>query len=82
MAVMPNSAPQYPDIAAEMSRRDRVMRHIYSRMSPQERLDRARALHEWAWREMESNPEGFERYYRRNLRQRAENAHGLSQGSN
>jgi hypothetical protein len=45
-------------------------------MTPEERVARAREMHEWALRQLQNNPEAFERFLRRNLRQRAVEPHG------
>lgn len=55
----------------QLARRDRLMRHMSAQMTPAERIARARALHEWGLKQLQSNPEGWDRFIRRNLRQRA-----------
>lgn len=63
------------DEAEQLALRDRWMRRMAAGMLPEERVARARAMHEWALRQLQSNPEAFERFYRRNLRQRAVRVH-------
>jgi hypothetical protein len=57
--------------AEQLARRDRLMRHAAAQMTPQERVVRAQEMHEQAMRQLQSNPEAFERFMRRNLSQRA-----------
>jgi len=56
--------------------RDRQMRHLAAQMTPAQRVARAREMQEWAMRQLESNPEAYDRFMRRNLRQRAVAPHG------
>jgi len=65
------------DESEQLARRDRWMAHIAKQLTPEERVARARAMHEWALKQLQSNPEAFERFYRRNLRQRAVTRHDL-----
>jgi hypothetical protein len=63
------------DEAEQLTVRDRLMRQMAATMSPEERVARAREMHEWALCQLQSNPEAFERFYRRNLRARAVRRH-------
>ena len=59
----------------QLARRDRLMRHYFAQRTPEQRVARARELHEWALRQLQANPEAFDRFMRRNLRQRAIDPH-------
>ena len=57
--------------AEQLARRDRMMRAMAAQMTPEQRIARGREMHEWAMRQLRGNPEAFDRFMRRNLRQRA-----------
>lgn len=58
-------------LPAQLAARDRLMRAASRAMTPDERLARMRQLQEWSFALLASNPEAFERFWRRNLRKRA-----------
>lgn len=55
----------------QLARRDRLMREMALRMTPEQRIERGRQMHEWAMQQLRANPEAMDRFIRRNLRQRA-----------
>lgn len=59
------------DESEQLARRDRMMRHVAAQMTPEQRVARAREMQEWGMRQLMANPEAFDRFMRRNLRQRA-----------
>ncbi len=59
----------------QIARRDRLMREMWLRMTPEERIARGRQMHEWAMRQLQANPEAWDHFVRRNLRQRAVDPH-------
>ncbi len=64
----------------QLARRDRWMRHFHAQLTPEQRIARGRELHESAMRQLEANPEAFDRFMRRNLRKRAIDPHGQPGG--
>ena len=58
----------------QLAARDRVMRLVARRMTPAERLARMEALQNAAWDVLNTSPRAFERFWRRNLRERAARA--------
>lgn len=54
-----------PDLATELARRDRYLRELARRMSPQERLARADQMYQDAMATLRSNPEAYRRYLAR-----------------
>ncbi|MFI5381126.1 MAG: hypothetical protein ACHRHE_17655 [Tepidisphaerales bacterium] len=55
----------------QIARRDRLMQETALRMTPEQRIERGRQMHEWAMLQLRANPEAWDRFIRRNLRQRA-----------
>ena len=67
-----------PEIAEKLALRDRVMRREYLSLTPEQRVERMRRLNEWSVARLAANPEGFRRFFERNLSQRAmRQSHGL-----
>ena len=58
----------------QLAARDRVMRAVARRTTPAERLARMEALQNAAWDILNTSPQAFERFWRRNLRERAARA--------
>jgi len=58
-------------ITEQLATRDRLMREMARKLTPAERIERARQLQEQAMEELRANPEAWDRFYRRNLRKRA-----------
>lgn len=54
-----------------MAARDRYRRRLHRQLSPDERLRRMAELTEAAFAILRQNPQGWDRFYRRNLRKRA-----------
>ena len=66
------------EIAEKLALRDRVMRREYLSLTPEERVERMRRLNEWSVARLAANPEGFRRFFARNLAQRAvRQSHGF-----
>ncbi len=55
----------------QLARRGRLMREMALRMTPEQRIERGRQMHEWAMQQLRANPEAWDRFIRRNSRQRA-----------
>lgn len=59
------------EIAEKIELRNRVMRRMFQQLSFEERVARSDALVAYTMDTLRAYPEGFERFYRRNLKQRA-----------
>lgn len=66
------------EIAEKIALRNRVMRRMYLQLTPEQRVERMRQLHEWGLQRFRDYPEGFANFVRRNLARRAINrSHGV-----
>lgn len=63
------------EIAEKIELRNRVMRRMYLQLNMEERVARSDSLVAYAMDTLRAYPEGFERFYRRNLEQRAVTPH-------
>lgn len=59
------------EIAEKIELRNRVMRRMYLQLTPEQRIERMRQLHEWGLQRFRDSPEGFANFVRRNLARRA-----------
>jgi hypothetical protein len=59
------------DISQQLQVRDRLRKRLAAQMTPEQRLQRMAELQAYAWAVLQQNPEGLERFWRRNFRQRA-----------
>ncbi|GEM_PF-6577300 len=59
------------EIAEKIELRNRVMRRMYLQLTPEQRIERMRQLHEWGLQRFRDYPEGFANFVRRNLARRA-----------
>ena len=59
------------DIAEQLQRRDRYLKHSARQLTPEQRLQRMAELQAHAWQVLQQNPEGLARFWRRNFRRRA-----------
>jgi hypothetical protein len=59
------------EMEQQFSTRDRMMRLAARRMTPAERLARMEAMQNAAWNLLNTSPPAFERFWRRNVRDRS-----------
>jgi hypothetical protein len=59
------------DISEQFRKRDRIRRRLAAQMTPEQRLECMAELQAYAWQTLQQNPEALDRFWRRNLRQRA-----------
>jgi len=59
------------DIAEQLARRDRVRWHYWQSLTFEQRLDAMSRLQARAWAILRSNPDGYARFIRRNMKARA-----------
>lgn len=59
------------DISDQLAARDRFRRAVYARQSPAERMEAMRRLQRMTWRVLQSSPNGYAHFLRRNFRARA-----------
>lgn len=67
------------DIAAQLAVRDRFQRRRWRAMTPGQRLEAMARLQERAWAILQSSPEGYAHFIRRNFRARAINVESAVQ---
>ena len=58
-------------ISEKIELRNRVMRRMYLQLTPEQRIERMRQLHEWGLQRFRDYPEGFANFVRRNLTRRS-----------
>lgn len=59
------------DITEQLQRRNRYRKRLAAELPPEQRLQRMAEMQELAWVLLQQNPEALDRFWRRNLRQRA-----------
>jgi hypothetical protein len=59
------------EISEQLARRDRFLRKLNSRLTPEQRMQKMATMQEQAWQAMRQNPEGYARFLRRNFKARA-----------
>lgn len=57
-------------VQAALATRDRFLRKLRERETPEQRLERFRELQNAAWEILRSSPEGYQAFLRRNYRKR------------
>jgi hypothetical protein len=63
--------PEVDDIAEQLRRRDQHRKRLAAQMTPEQRLERMAQMQAYSWQLLQQNPEALDRFWRRNLRQRA-----------
>ena len=59
------------DISEQFEKRDRLRKRMAAQLTPEQRLERMAELQAHAWQVLQQNPAALERFWRRNLRERA-----------
>jgi len=55
----------------QLARRNRLMRREAAKLTPQQRMERMAVIQRRAFELLRQNPEGWDRFWRRNLKKRA-----------